>query len=449
MIPSIPLFIGRIAVATTQIDWDDVTRQATDLLCRYIAVNTANPPGNELLGARFLAQVFHESGIESEIYPIDDKRANMSARLPGDGSKRPLVLLNHIDVVPAERQFWQEDPFAGIVKDGVIWGRGALDMKSMAVMELMTVLLLRRHGVPLTRDIVFLACADEEQGGVAGIDWMDAHHPELFDAEYVINEGGYGMTEMFGVSRPVFSCSVGEKGPLWLRLVARGRPGHGSMPHGDNCLERLVRALYRVQSWQRPLTLLPEVATMLSRLLNAGIIDQEVSEQGLAAVAEENPFLRALLTDTVSANVFNSGVKSNVIPAVAEATLDCRLLPGHDPAEFIEQVRQVIDDPRVEIEQAMESHTPISPVDTELFQVVDAVSREAVPGAVVVPSIATGFTDSRVFRRRGVTAYGVALCLLDAAEIASVHGNDERLPIEKLRLGLRMLYEIVRRLCAE
>ena len=389
-----------------------------------------------------------ENGIDSETYAVDAQRANMSARLSGDGSKRPLVLLNHIDVVPAEREFWREDPFAGVVKDGVIWGRGALDMKSMAVMELMTFLLLRRQGLPLKRDVVFLACADEEQGGVCGIDWLDAHHPELFDVEYVINEGGYGTTEMFGVKRPVFSCSVGEKGPLWLKLAAHGLPGHGSVPHADNCLDRLVRALHKVQEWQRPLTLLPEVRTMLQRLESAGIFDIEVSEQGLAGAAESNPLLCALLTDTVSATMFHAGVKSNVIPAVAEATLDCRLLPGHDPAQFIEDVRRIIDDPRVEIEQVMESHTPISPVDTELFATVETVTREAVPDAVVIPSIATGFTDSRAFRRRGVTAYGVALCLLEPADIATVHGNDERISIETLEMGLRILYEIVRRMCA-
>ena len=430
------------------VDWDAATREATDLLCRYIAVDTSNPPGNELAGARFLSQVLRENGVDSEAYLVAAQRANMSARLPGDGSKRPLVLLNHIDVVPAEREFWQEDPFRGVVKDGVIWGRGALDMKSMAVMELMTLLLLRRREATLKRDLVFLACADEEQGGVAGIDWLDFHHPELFDVEYVINEGGYGSTEMFGIRRPVFTCSVGEKGPLWLRLVAHGMPGHGSVPHPDNCLERLVRALYKVQTWQRPITLLPEVATMLERLKSAGIFDAEVSEKGLAGVAESNPLLRALLTDTVSTTVCHAGVKSNVIPAVAEATLDCRLLPGHDPEAFIRQVEQVIDDPRVEVEQVMESHTPISPVDTELFDVIDAVTREAVPGAIVIPSIATGFTDSRVFRRRGVVAYGFAPCLLEPAELATVHGNDERITVETLGLGLRMLYEVVTRMCA-
>jgi acetylornithine deacetylase/succinyl-diaminopimelate desuccinylase-like protein len=447
MMPSIPHFSWSANVASADIDWEAVTHEATDLLCRYIAVNTANPPGNELLGARFLSQVLRENGIDSETYPVDATRANMSARLPGDGSRRPLVLLNHMDVVPAERQFWHEDPFAGILKGGVIWGRGALDMKSMGVMELMTVLLLRRHSVPLKRDVVFLACADEEEGGAAGIDWLDAHHPDLFDAEYVINEGGYGTTEMFGVRRPVFSCSVGEKGPLWLKLTARGLPGHGSVPHADNCLERLVRALDRVQAWQRPLTLLPEVRTMLERLKSAGIFGDEISEPALSRLAGGNPLLRALLTDTVSTTMLNAGVKSNVIPAVAEATLDCRLLPGHDPEEFIEQVRQVIDDPRVEIEQTMESHTPISPVETELFATVEAVTREVVPDAVVIPSLASGFTDSRVFRRRGITAYGVALCLLELAEVATVHGNDERISVEKLEMGLRILYEIVRRMC--
>ncbi len=431
----------------SEIDWGDVTREATDLLCRYIAIDTSNPPGNERAGAEFLAGVLRDDGIASETYASEPERANLAVRLHGDGSKRPLILLNHIDVVPAERAFWKVDPFAGMVKDGVIWGRGALDMKSMGVMELMTLLLLKRQGLRLKRDLLFLACADEEQGGIRGIDWLDANHPELFDAEYVINEGGYGSTEMFGRRRPVFSCSVGEKGPLWLRLVAHGTPGHGSVPHADNCLERLVRALYNIQSWQRPITLLPEVRAMLARLREAGFFDEEVSEKSLSRVAEGNPLLMALLTDTVSATMFSAGVKANVIPSVAEATLDCRLLPGHEPATFIEQVKETIGDPRVEVEQVMESHTPISPAETELFRTIEAVTRAAVPDAVVVPSIATGFTDSRAFRRRGVTAYGFVPCLLEPAELATMHGNDERVPVEKLSMGVRILFEIVRRIC--
>lgn len=428
-------------------DWEAMSREATDLLCRYIAIDTSNPPGNECAGAEFLASVLKDNGIASETHASEPERANLAARLHGDGSKRPLVLLNHIDVVPAERDFWQVDPFAALVKDGIIWGRGALDMKSMGVMELMTLLILKRQGLRLQRDILFLACADEEQGGIRGIDWLDANHPKLFDAEYVINEGGYGSTEMFGLRRPIFSCSIGEKGPLWLRLVAHGAPGHGSVPHADNCLERLVRALYNVQSWRRPVKLLPEVRAMLERLREAGLAGEETSEAALARLAEGNPLLAALLTDTVSTTMCNAGVKANVIPSVAEATLDCRLLPGHDPATFIEQVRSVIGDPQVEIEQVMESHTPISPAETELFRTIEAVTLEVVPDAIVVPSIATGFTDSRAFRRRGVTAYGFVPCLLEPAELATIHGNDERIPVEKLATGVRMLYEIVRRIC--
>ncbi len=430
-----------------EIDWDGVTKEATDLLCRYIAIDTSNPPGNERAGAEFLAGVLQADGMASETYASEPERANLAARLRGDGSKRPFVLLNHIDVVPAERESWRVDPFAGVIKDGVIWGRGALDMKSMGVMELMTLLLLRRQGLRLQRDVLFLACADEEQGGIRGIDWLDANHPELFDVEYVINEGGYGTTETFGMRRPVFSCSVGEKGPLWLRLVAHGPPGHGSVPHADNCLERLVRALCAVQSWRRPITLLPEMRVTLDRLRGAGVFDGEISEAALARLAEANPTLAALLTDTISTTEFKSGTKTNIIPSVAEASLDCRLLPGHDPAAFTKQVKAVIDDPQVEVQQMMESHTPISSADSELFRTIETVTRETLPDAVVVPSIATGFTDSRAFRRRGVTAYGFVPCVLEPAELATMHGNDERIPVEKLALGIKMLFEIVRRIC--
>ncbi|MGD0766485.1 MAG: M20/M25/M40 family metallo-hydrolase, partial [Dehalococcoidia bacterium] len=414
-------------MAATGIDWDDVTREATDLLCRYIAIDTSNPPGNERAAAEFLAAVLRQEGIESEIFPFAEGRASMSARLTGDGRRRPLVLLNHMDVVPADRALWEVDPFAGVVRNGAVWGRGALDMKSMGVVELMTVLLLRRQGIRLGRDVLFVAAADEETGGGSGIEWLDANHPELFDAEYVINEGGYGSTEMFGVRRPIFSCSVGEKGPLWLRLTARGTPGHSSVPHADNSLERLVRALYRIQAWKRPITLLPVVRTMFERLHAAGVLAQPAEEAPLGRLAEDNPLVNALLTDTVAATTFNAGMKTNVMPPVAEANLDCRLLPGHDPNGFARQVRSVIDDPRVEVEMMMESHTPVSTADSELYRVIEAVTQEEVPGSVTIPTIATGFTDSRAYRRRGIVAYGFVPCLLEPAEVATVHGNNEHI----------------------
>jgi len=430
------------------IDWEAVTGEATELLSRYIAIDTSNPPGREAPAADFLAGILRREGIECRVYPLPDDRANLSARMPGDGRKRPLVLLNHMDVVPVERQFWQEEPFGGVVKDGLIWGRGAVDMKCMGIMELMTLLLFRRQGIALSRDLLFIAAADEEVGGEFGIEWLDANHPELFAAEYVLNEGAYGSKEMFGVQRPLFTCSVGEKGPLWLRLRTEGSPGHGSVPHGDNCLERLIRALYRVEKWEHPPTLLPELYPMFELVREAGLFTGDLSEETLRRLAKDTPLLKALLTDTISITMCNAGLKANVIPAAAEAVLDCRLLPGHDPVEFIAQLRAVIDDPRVQIEQVLESHTPISPLDSELFHTIGAVVQEHVPGATLLPSLSPGFTDSRAFRRRGVVAYGFIPCLLELAELAAAHGHNERISVDNLRLGTQILFDVVRRMCA-
>jgi len=430
------------------IDWKEVTEEATDLLCRYIAIDTSNPPGNEEAAALFLADILRREGLESQLYQAAPDRANLSARLPGDGSKRPLILLNHTDVVPAEPPFWQEPPFAGTIRDGVIWGRGALDMKGLAVMELMTFLLLKRHGIPLKRDVVFLALADEEAGGDVGIEWMDRHHPEVMDAEYVLNEGGYGFTELMGVRRPIFNCSIGEKGPLWLKLRAQGTPGHGSVPHDDNSLERLVRALYRVQRWQHPITVLPETEMYLRGLHEGGFLAEMPGEGALAQAAQVNPVIRAVLTNTVSVTTCTAGYKHNVIPALSEASLDCRLLPGQSAEAFVEEVRSIIDDPKVEIEEVYRSETVSSPVQTELFSILGDVIRERIEKALVLPSISPGFTDSRIFRQRGVVAYGLIPVLLEPVEAATIHGHNERISIENLRLGTQFLFETVRRLCS-
>jgi acetylornithine deacetylase/succinyl-diaminopimelate desuccinylase-like protein len=429
------------------IDWEAVTQEATDLLSRYIRVDTSNPPGNEEAAALFLADILHREGLETKLYQAAPNRANLSARLPGDGSKRPLILLNHTDVVPAEASFWEEPPFSGTVRDGFVWGRGALDMKGMAVMELMTFLLLKRHGIPLRRDVVFLALADEEVGGEFGVEWMDRHHPEAMDAEYVLNEGGGGTTELLGVRRPIFNCSVSEKAPLWLKLRTQGPPGHGSVPRDDNSLERLVRALNRVQNWERPITVLPEMALYLRGLHEGGVLPEVPGESALAQIAEATPMVRAVLTNTVSVTTCNAGYKHNVIPAVSEATLDCRLLPGQPAREFVEELKRVIDDPGVEIEEVYRSESIASPVQTELYDIAKQVIMETIEEALVLPYVASGFTDSRIFRQRGVVAYGLMPALLEPSDVNSIHGHNERISIENLRLGTTILFETVRRLC--
>ncbi|MGB6895205.1 MAG: M20/M25/M40 family metallo-hydrolase [Dehalococcoidia bacterium] len=432
------------------IDWDQVTEEATDILSRYLAIDTSNPPGREEVAARFLADILRREGIEDiQFYDAGGEgRVSMSARLPGDGSRRPLILLNHTDVVPAEPSAWEEPPFSGVVKEGVIWGRGALDMKSMGVMELMAALLMHRHRIPRRRDIVFLAVADEETGSEYGIEFLDRNHPQVFEAEYVLNEGGWGSTEVFGVRRPIFNCAVSEKGPLWLTLKTEGRAGHGSVPHGDNALERLVRALARIEAWDRPTTILPEVELYFRRLHQGGILSEEPTPASIEEMAQDNILVQAITRDTVSITGCTAGYKHNVIPATAEATLDCRLLPGNDPQAFVDQMKQVIDDPRVTVEQVFSSGTMTSSVQTELFGIVEEVARDHIEEALVLPSVSAGFTDSRAFRRRGITAYGLIPILLEPLEAASIHGHNERISVQNLRLGTQILFEVVRRLCA-
>jgi acetylornithine deacetylase/succinyl-diaminopimelate desuccinylase-like protein len=434
------------------IDWDAITDEATELLSEFIRIDTSNPPGREKAACDWLAGIFRRNGFHDiAFYDASDDtehgadRMNMTATLSGDGSKPPLILLSHTDVVPVERQYWDFEPFSGAVTDGVIYGRGAIDMKSMGIMELMAMLIIKRHGIRQQRDIVYMALADEEAGGVWGIEWVERNHPELLDAEYVINEGGWGNAEIFGTRRPSFSCSISEKGPLWLKLVAEGRPGHGSVPHPDNAIDRLVRALRKVQDWSRPVTLVPELRGYFDRLYRHQVLP-EPTQQAIEHLAGENIVARAILTNTVSATTLHSGIKHNVIPAIAEATLDCRLLPGQDPDDFIGQVRNVIDDEKVRIETAYASSTPASTAQTELFGVIEDVVHDHVEEALVLPSVSAGFTDSRVFRQHGITSYGFIPILLEPDEAMTVHGHNERIRIDNLRLGLQVLFETVRRI---
>lgn len=435
------------------IDWDAVTREATDLLSRYLAIDTTNPPGNEERAVRFLEEILRREGIDDiTLYDASDEqsrgRLSMRAVLRGDGSARPLVLLNHTDVVPVERDGWDEEPFAGIVKDGVIWGRGALDMKGMGIMELMATLLVHRHNIPHRRDIVFFAVADEEAGSEYGVEFLAREHPESLEAEYVINEGGWGTTEVMGVRRAAFNCAVSEKGPCWLRLSTAGRPGHGSVPHDGNALDRLVRALHRIQEWQRPREVVPELSEFFAQAHRHGYMPEEPTEAAIVRMGDSNPLIRAITSNTISLTGARAGVKHNVIPATAEATLDCRLLPGADADAFIEELRAVIDDPDVQIDKVLVSSTPTSPLATDLMRVIEDVSREYVEEAVVLPSVSAGFTDSRVFRRLGITSYGFIPVIVEPIEAATIHGHNERLSIENLRLGCQVLFEIVRRIAA-
>ncbi|MEI7925330.1 MAG: M20/M25/M40 family metallo-hydrolase [Chloroflexota bacterium] len=433
--------------STPAIDWPRLYEEAVDTLTAYLRVDTSNPPGRERAACEFLGAILEREGIPTELFDAGNDRVSLRAVIRGDGSKRPLMLLNHMDVVPVQREYWDEEPFAGIVKDGYIWGRGTLDMKGLAIAQLMAFLTVKRLGIPLARDLVFFAMADEEAGGDFGMRFINREHPEALDAEYVINEGAAGSTELFGVQRPVIGVAVSEKGPMWLRLVTEGTPGHASVPQGDNAVDRLVRALHRVQEWEQPLTISPILADYFERLQRAGIFRGEATSTGLIEATERDRRLKALLSNTISATTLTAGIKHNVIPARAEATIDIRLLPGVKPDDFEAALASVIDDPLVRIERVYVAWSEANPVDTELFRTIEEVVHAHLEEAVVVPSIDTWFTDSAVLRNNGVTAYGFSGQVNTPEVTAGVHGNNERISLDSFRQSVSMVFEVTRRMC--
>jgi acetylornithine deacetylase/succinyl-diaminopimelate desuccinylase-like protein len=431
-----------------QLDWAALTEQATAWLSDYIRVDTVNPPGNETRAVEWFAAIFDAEGIPYETYGATDSRQSIVARLKGDGSRGDsLILLNHTDVVPFELEHWTKEPLGGEVSNGFIWGRGAIDMKGMGIIELVTFLLHHRHNLPLKRDLVFMAVADEEAGSAYGVEFFDREHPELLECAYVINEGACGSVEILGHERPTFNIGVSEKGPFWLTLRTTGTPGHGSVPTADNAAVRLVRALDSIAEWERPLMPTPEVTEYFQQLHDHGILEEPPTLEVLELLAEQHPRLRSLQTNSISLTTLNAGVKMNVIPAHATATLDCRLVPGYDPEEFMREMREVIDDPEVEITREFESSTEPSRLDTELYEVMTHYAKDAVEDAIVLPSVSTGFTDSRVFRRRGTPAYGFVPVLLGPQEMGTPHGNDECLSIENLQMGMQILHRTIRGIC--
>jgi acetylornithine deacetylase/succinyl-diaminopimelate desuccinylase-like protein len=447
-------------VPRTEAQWNAVGHEAAALLSQYIAVNTTNPPGNELKAAGWLQAVLGREGIESQVFEPKPGKANLYARLKGDGSGRPLILLNHMDVVLASPEYWTVDPFSGVERDGYIWGRGALDMKGEAITQLMTVLTLKRARVNLKRDVIFLATSDEEIGGGVGAGWFVQNHPELVqNAEFLLNEGGTiradanGRIEYYGVGTT-------EKSPFWLDVTARGTAGHGSRPTPDNPVHRLVRALNRIASYQTPLVVTPAVDRYLRDLSaiesdpvrRAWLADVRTALRDTAAVRALTGDLtyNALLRNTISITGLQGSDKTNVIPPVARAALDVRLLPGQDPQAFLADLERVVGDSGVAITpQGPNWPATESPSETELFRAITAAARERTPNAVVTTTPLAGFTDSHYFRRLGIVSYGVAPFPLNQAESRGVHGNDERVSLANLTFGVHFVYDVVARVVAK
>jgi acetylornithine deacetylase/succinyl-diaminopimelate desuccinylase-like protein len=437
------------SIAAAEIRWEPYQDESVVLLQKYLRIDTQNPPGNEVRAAEFFHGLFDAAGIPNTIFVYTPGRANIIARWKGDGRQRPLILLNHLDTVRADSAQWKMPPFSGEIANGELYGRGALDMKSLGLMQAMVMLILAREPIPLHRDIIFLGTADEEVADT-GSAWMIEHHPDLFrDAEYLLTEGGSAITTPSG--RTLYRVGAGEKAPLWIKMTATGTGGHGSVPIPDSAANRLVRAASRVAEWQPPIRLLPAVAQYFQRIAPlederlANIVDALKDPEFVRALPSKYPRYNVLLRSTVSLTGLEAGSQYNVIPDVATARFDCRLLPGEDPQAFLEQLRGVVDDSHVQLEIAEQfGAANSSPVDSPLFKLIEANVHQYDSNALVAAFLDAGYTESQMYRKLGIAAYGFHPVVASPEVIATKHGANERVPVKQFRDALPVLFGIVR-----
>jgi acetylornithine deacetylase/succinyl-diaminopimelate desuccinylase-like protein len=448
--------LGQTAEAV--FDWAIIEQEAVSLFSRYIQIDTTNPPGNEIKAAEFLKGIFDREGIEAKIIESAPGRANIYAVLRGDGSRKSVVLLNHMDVVPADEKLWKEKPFGGEIRDGVIWGRGALDDKGPAIMELAAVLLLKRQKITLKSDVIFVGTADEEAGGALGAGYLLEKHPEMFaNVGLVLNEGG-GIRVGEDGRATVYSVSVAEKTPLWLKLTATGIPGHGSSPGNDVALHKLIAALNRVMNYQSPIKVVPEVQKFYADTAQSAPQSRREAYRDLRKALEDTRFRsefladareRGSVTNTIAITRIAGSAKVNVISGEATAEIDIRLLPGEDSKAMIDQIRRLIDDESIKIEVLLSFPAAISPPHPQAMGVITEFAKRHDPGTPAVAPLVRGFTDCHFFREKGIPCLGFMPRRNPPSSEGLVHGVNERMTLESFNFGIRAMYDIVRKLAAE
>ena len=421
-----------------------------ELLSDFIGVDTINPPGNESRAVDFYAKIFEEEGIEYFSGESVPGRGNIWARIKG-GDKPALILLQHTDVVPASKDYWRTNPMVAEIKDGYLYGRGVIDMKGAGISHLVSFIRLHRENKNLNRDLVFLATADEEAGGLFGAGWMIENYPEVFEgAGYVINEGGSGLKID---NETVFSIEVTQKVPVWLRLIATDEPGHGSSPRATSSVSRIVHALNLVRENPFPARIIPAVDTYFKSLSlnmtgeNAAAfadIKTSIKEEGfLSELQEFSPSYHALTRDTCSLTMLQGSQKINVVPPVAQAEVDCRMLPDRTADEFIQDFEDLVEPAGVEVELILAFAPAVSSTESEFFKHIKSITSTLHPGSRVAPAVSTGFTDSHFTRELGIDSYGFNPIIFDPKDFSGVHGNNERVKVSSYLQGTEDLHQIV------
>jgi len=436
------------------VDWGKTAVETLEHFQALLRIDTTNPPGNETRAAEYLQKVLDREGISVKLHALDPARANLVARVRGNGSKRPILVMGHTDVVGVEREKWTVDPFGAVRKDGYIYSRGAIDDKDNVTACLMLMLLLKRYGVKLDRDVIFLAEAGEETSAPAGLRYVISQHWDEIDAEFVLAEGGGGLIRD-GKVRYV-SIATTEKVPMGAWLIARGAAGHASVPRPDNAIVRLANAISKIAAWTPAMHLSETTRTYFERLAEISSPDAAARYRALlspdkrseaeAYIARHEFYHNSMIRTSISPTLLKAGIKTNVIPSTAEAYLDIRALPGEDMGKFIERMREVIDDSTIEIKTtASREAAPPSRLNTEMFRALENTQKRIAPEGITLPTMTTGATDMAPLRLKGVQGYGINP-LLDEKDLGRGHGShsdDERIKEQPLHDFVRFLWYAV------
>lgn len=444
------------AQATPGVELEKLAEEAAGWLAGLVRINTTNPPGNELAAARFLADILEREGIRAEVLESAPGRGVVIARLQAGAlpdPSRALLLLSHIDVVGVAREKWSVNPFGGIVKDGYLWGRGALDDKGMTIANLAVLIALKRSGARLDRDLILLAEGDEEQGGDDGIEFVIQKHWEKVAAAYALNEGGRVMRKGGQVS--YIGIQASEKIPVNVNVISSGTSGHGSMPRKDNPVVHLAAAVAKIGAYVAP----PKPNTMTRRYFEqlAKVEDPEIAKwmraleqpermhQAARRLSEASPMWNSMLRNSVAPTILQGGFRANVVPSEARATLNVRLLPGESIEEVVADLRKLVDDPQIrfEVEPALRQPAPPSSTESDFYRSIEQTTARVFPGAIVAPFMSTGATDSAQLRLRNVQAYGLLPFPLAEEDLLRMHGDNERIPLDSFRQGIAYLYHVV------
>jgi acetylornithine deacetylase/succinyl-diaminopimelate desuccinylase-like protein len=443
----------------------EIRDEATNFLSEFLKINTTNPPGNETAAAKFVANYLKKAGLECEVLESAPGRGSVITRIKGKAKAPSLLLLSHLDVVPAIEKEWTVPPFSGTVKDGYVWGRGAIDCKSLVVDEALVMKLLKKENLVPEGDIIFAATADEEKGGKYGVEWLVNNCAHKIKTDYVINEGaGYSYPAK---SKHVFTVQTAEKGVNWLRIKSKGRPGHGSIPGAaDNAVLRMAKVVETLGTYRSKIRVVPTVKLMIqglakhqsipSQLSSSLLANPQLADKILDNMAKKDSasaeFFRATLRNTIAPTIIKGGIKENIIPSECEAAFDCRILPGETSESLLREMKRVLSAAEIEMDKLEFEFTQTgepseSDMNSPLYTTIRETLQKLEPRSEVVPFMTTGGTDSRFLRRLGSICYGFRPVKTDMpldTFLRLTHGIDERISIDNLVFGTSALYELAK-----